>query len=228
MASAGTGDGYLRITEYEPDRSRFPVRGIDVSHHQGAIDWMAVAAADVAFAYVKVSEGGDHRDREFRRNIGEANRLGLPVGAYHFFTFGRPGIDQAQNFIEAAPADALQLPPVVDLEFTGNSAHRPAPDDLRYEIEAFVDLVESRLCRMLVYYASDDFLEVYGTGLPRRPLWRRSIGREPDNSDWTIWQYHSAGRIAGIDRDVDLDVLSVSLNELLALGDRRGPPAKPG
>ncbi|MCP4386368.1 MAG: lysozyme, partial [Hyphomicrobiales bacterium] len=77
------GAVYLYIRHYEPDRARFPVRGIDVSHHQGTIDWDAVVNDDIAFAWVKVSEGGDHRDREFERNIAEANRVGLPVGIYH-------------------------------------------------------------------------------------------------------------------------------------------------
>ena len=45
--------------KYEPDPSRYPMRGIDVSHHQGAIDWRAVARDDVAFAYIKASEGRD-------------------------------------------------------------------------------------------------------------------------------------------------------------------------
>lgn len=212
------GGLYLHFREFEPDRSRFPLRGIDVSHHQGAIDWAAVAAADVAFAYIKASEGGDHRDREFQRNITEANRFGLPVGAYHFFTFCRPGTDQARNFIEAVSTGVMQLPPVVDIEFAGNCDRRPSADELGREVAVFLDMVESRLGSKLVYYAPDDLLEAYGEALPSRPLWRRSVFHEPELSNWTIWQYHPAGRVAGIDGDVDLNVLSISLDELVALG----------
>ena len=107
----------LYLRGYEPDRTRFPVRGIDVSHHQGTIDWAAVVGDDVAFAYLKASEGGDYRDREFQRNLAEVNRLGLPAGAYHFFTFCRSEVDQAQNFIEAVSAGIAQLPPVVDIVY---------------------------------------------------------------------------------------------------------------
>ena len=60
--------GWRAFRGWEPDPDRYPVRGIDVSHHQGAIDWTAVAADDVAFAYLKASEGGDHRDRRFAAN----------------------------------------------------------------------------------------------------------------------------------------------------------------
>ena len=212
------GGLYLHFREFEPDRSRFPLRGIDVSHHQGSIDWAAVAAADVAFAYIKASEGGDHRDREFQRNITEANRFGLPVGAYHFFTFCRPGIDQARNFIEAVSTGVMQLPPVVDIEFAGNCDRRPSADELGREVAIFLDMVESRFGSKLVYYAPDDLLEAYGEALPSRPLWRRSVFHEPELSNWTIWQYHPTGHVAGIDGDVDLNVLSISLDELVALG----------
>jgi lysozyme len=222
IAIIGLGGLYLYLgeyeREYEPDRTRFPVRGIDVSHHQGTIDWTAVAADDVAFAYVKVSEGGDHRDRESRRNIAEANRLGLPVGAYHFFTFCRPGADQATNFLDALAGSATQLPPMVDLEFEGNCERRPTPAEMRRDVEIFLSMVESGRGDGAIYYVPDSFLAIYGEALPPRPLWRRSIMREPDRLDWAIWQYHPAGRVAGIDGDVDLNVLAGGLDDLTALG----------
>jgi lysozyme len=216
----------LNFREYEPDRSRFPLRGIDVSHHQGPIDWSAVVGDDVAFAYIKASEGGDHRDREFRRNIADANRLGLPVGAYHFFTFCRPGTDQARNFIEAVSAAVMQLPPVVDIEFTGNCDHRPSTDELGHEIAIFLEMVEGGLGSKVAYYVPDDLLDAYGEALPSRLLWRRSIFQEPEQSDWTIWQYNPAGRVAGINGGVDLDVISIGLDELMALGKPSGRPAE--
>lgn len=211
-----------------PDRSRYPVRGIDVSHHQGAIDWEKVVADDVAFAYVKVSEGGDHRDREFVRNISEANRLGLPVGAYHFFTFCRPPADQAQNFIDALALGDTQLPPMVDLEFHGNCDRRPSPEEMGQEVTTFLDMVESRIGRTLIYYTPDSFLEAYGEVLPPRRLWRRSIQRTPEQSDWTIWQYRATGRVAGIDGDVDLNVLSVALEDLTKADGRGARETKAG
>jgi lysozyme len=223
---AAVGGLCLYMREYEPDRTRFPVRGIDVSHHQGTIDWAAVAGDDVAFAYIKASEGCDHRDHEFQRNIAEANRLELPIGAYHFFTFCRPGSDQARNFIEAVSAGVMQLPPVVDIEFAGNCDRRPSPDELGREIATFLDMVEGRLGLKLAYYVPDDLLEAYGEALPSRRLWRRSVFQEPERSDWTIWQYHPAGRVAGIDGDVDLNVISISLDELVALGEPSTPSAE--
>jgi lysozyme len=215
VAAVGIGGAYLYVREYEPDRSRFPIRGIDVSHHQGTIDWPKVVVDDVAFAYLKASEGGDHRDREFVRNLAEVKQIGLPVGAYHFFTFCRPAADQAKNFVDAVPPGATKLPPVVDLEFYGNCERRPSKEELGRELETFLGMVETRFDRAAIYYVTDEFLDAYGDAIPRRPIWIRSIMREPGEGGWVIWQYHPAGRVAGIEGDVDLNVLSGSLDQLI-------------
>jgi lysozyme len=200
----GAWQGFLR---FEPDRGRYPVRGIDVSHHQGLIDWRAVAADDVAFAYLKASEGGDHRDSEFSRNWQAAREAGLAVGAYHYFTLCRTGADQARNFLAATPEAADALPPVVDLEFGGNCGERPDGAALKRELEAFLAPVEQRAGRPAILYMTDEFRRAYGGVLPDRPQWRRSIVLKPSGGPvWTIWQFHNRGRVAGIQGPVDLNV----------------------
>ncbi|HEX2267270.1 MAG TPA: GH25 family lysozyme [Actinomycetota bacterium] len=94
--------------------------GIDVSHHQGTIDWRRVAADNISFAYIKASEGTDHRDRRFDVNWSRAGEAGIERGAYHFFTLCSPGDGQARNFLDALPPDGDALPPAVDLEIAGN------------------------------------------------------------------------------------------------------------
>ena len=90
---------------YSPDRTIHSLRGIDVSHHQGVVDWGRVAKSDVAFAILKATEGGDYVDETFARNLAGAQAAGLVVGAYHFFTFCRPGAEQAANFLKVVPRD---------------------------------------------------------------------------------------------------------------------------
>src|SRR5437016_13909496 len=87
-----------RLGFNHPSLSRYPVRGIDVSHHQGPIDWDAVASDGVTFAYIKASEGGDYQDRRFKENWLGARHAGVLAGAYHFFTFCKDGAAQAENF----------------------------------------------------------------------------------------------------------------------------------
>ncbi|MCE3288392.1 MAG: glycosyl hydrolase 25 family protein [Caulobacter sp.] len=215
--------GWRAFRSWEPDPDRYPVRGIDVSHHQGAIDWTAVAADDVAFAYLKASEGGDHRDRRFAANWRAARAAGLKVGAYHFFTFCRPGADQARNFLAAVPAHPDSLPPAVDLEFGGNCGTAPSDADLRRELDAFLSLVEARYGRQAVLYVTPDFHRAYGGALPRRPLWKRKIVMPPfGGRPWTFWQFHNRGEVAGVSGPVDLNVFAGDAAAFQAFAGRRG------
>jgi lysozyme len=192
---------------FRPDRDRYPIRGIDVSHHQGVIDWKKVAGDDVAFAYLKATEGGDFRDRAFVRNWRDARGAGISVGAYHFFTFCRPGTDQAANFLAVVPVEADALPPAVDLEFGGNCGRTPDAATMRRELDAFLAPVERAYGKPALLYVTPEFLDAYSKQLPTRALWRRSILRKPDDAaPWRIWQYHNRGRVDGIAGPVDLNV----------------------
>ena len=198
---------WLWFRGYRTDPDRYPIHGIDVSHHQGAIDWTKVADDDVAFAYLKATEGGDHRDREFARNWREARAAGVAIGAYHFFTFCRPGADQAANFIAVVPGAPDTLPPAVDLEFGGNCGRVPAAAAMRRELDAFLAPVERAAGKRAILYVTPEFFAAYRDHLPARGLWRRSILRLPDASaPWRLWQYHNRGRVDGISGPVDLNV----------------------
>ena len=67
--------------------------GIDVSHHQNAIDWTQVAASGVRFAIAKASEGTAYIDPLFSTNRAEAMAAGIVFGAYHF---ARPDLHPVQ------------------------------------------------------------------------------------------------------------------------------------
>ena len=66
---------------------RYDIHGIDISHHQGKISWDEIDTSYVKFVYIKATEGSDFQDSLFSFNRNEATRRGIPVGAYHFFTF---------------------------------------------------------------------------------------------------------------------------------------------
>jgi lysozyme len=202
---------------FSPDRSAYPVRGIDVSHHQKEIDWQRVAADDVSFAIIKATEGGDHVDRLFAVNLREARKAGLAVGAYHFFTFCRPGADQARNFIATVPRDEALLPPAVDIEFGGNCPRRPTVEELKTELAAFLSPVEAAFGKEAVIYVIGDAANVYADALPQRGRWVRSLAQHPGHNDWTYWQYHNNGQVDGIVGPVDLNALQGEPSKLQAL-----------
>lgn len=181
--------------------------GIDVSAHQGRIDWERVAADDVEFAYVKATEGGDFVDERFTTNWAGAALAGLDRGAYHFFTLCTPGDVQARHFVAVAPPDSGALPPAVDLELAGNCSARPPEDAVTAELARFLGLVEASSGEEAVLYVGADWKERYPATVDGgRPLWLRRFLLRP-SEDWSIWQLHGRARVDGIEGGVDLDVM---------------------
>jgi lysozyme len=209
MAAALGFSGAWWFRHYQPDRTRYPLRGIDVSHHQGPIDWQAVARDDVTFAYLKATEGADHQDTLFAENWRAARKAGLAVGAYHYFTLCRSGAAQAANYLRTVPQAKDALPAAVDLEFGGNCGERPSGAAVRRNLDAFLRAVEARDGRPAVLYLTPEFFSVYGANMPKRDLWRRSVFRRPGaDAQWTLWQYHNRGKVAGVSGPVDLNVFA--------------------
>jgi lysozyme len=200
--------GYAGYPYVETARLWHSVIGIDVSHHQGVIDWPRVAQAGVQFAYIKATEGGDFADKRFRENWKGAETAGIPRGAYHFFTQCRSGEEQARNFISVVPRDPVALPPALDAEHMGSCRDAKARFDPVAEIEAFLRIVEAHFgCRPLVYTTPEferSFLREW-----RSPaaFWVRSVYLPPfyKRDRWVFWQYHNAGRRDGISGAVDLN-----------------------
>jgi lysozyme len=194
-----------------PSPERFRVLGIDVSHHQGAIDWRAVAAGGVAFAYIKSSEGGDFVDTRFEENWAASAEAGVPRGAYHFFTFCTPGAAQAENFLRVAPPTTDALAPVADVEFVGNCKGHGDLGRVREELRVFLARVEEAWGRAPILYLTSDSLErVIGDDLTGYRIWIRSVFTEPPLDSyrgWLLWQFSDNARIAGIEGPVDRNAL---------------------
>ncbi len=195
--------------------SRYAVHGIDVSRHNGAIDWKAVAAAGVHFAWLKASEGGDVRDPRFTLNAIGAEAAHLRSGPYHFFTFCRGGAEQAENFLGAISGTRRSLPIAVDVEFVGNCRQPPAPQVIREQLNVWLEKVESETGARVVVYSTPDAVTALLPGIGR-PLWVRSIAREP-GEPWRFWQFDPSGRVPGIEGPVDLDVFRGAPDELESL-----------
>ncbi len=193
-----------------PDRDTYPVRGVDVSYHKGDIDWQAVAHDDVQFAYLKATEGDDFKDSKFQENWKAANAAGLWVGAYHFYSLRFSGEVQAKNFIDSVPVQKESLPPVVDLEYGGNSKERPSKEDFQKELSIYLDIVRMHYQQEPILYVTKDFYRDYlYPEFKGSPLWVRDLFGEPDDelASWKIWQYKNRGHVDGIGGYVDLNVM---------------------
>lgn len=198
-----------------PSHARFPVRGIDVSHHQAAIDWERVRASGQSFAFIKASEGADFRDTRFSDNWQRARAAGLATGAYHFFTFCSPGHAQADNFLAAAPAGEHALPPSIDIEFTGNCTGWDSVASIQRELRVLVERIEAESGRRPLLYTTEDVAkELIPPALYAHPYWIRSLWGEPRvEVRWLFWQHSATGDVPGIGGDVDLNVFSGSTSD---------------
>ena len=108
--------------------SHYSVHGIDVSKYQGDIDWLGCATPASASPSSRRPRAATMPTSGSRR-IGAAQAAGLPRGAYHYYYFCRPALEQAAWFIEHVPRDPSALPPVLDLEWTHKSKTCPFRPD---------------------------------------------------------------------------------------------------
>lgn len=203
-------DGWLRFNT--PSETMYPVRGIDVSHHQGVIDWQKVRAAGFSFAYIKASEGGDFTDPQFAANWRGAKAAGIARGAYHLFTLCTPVTPQIDNFVNTV-YEVGELPPVLDLEFGGNCASPPAVADVKSMLDEVVPMATKRFGEPPIFYTTYEFRDAYlcptcvNGSLPL--LWIRDVIWKPrltNAEPWVFWQHHNRARVDGIEGPVDLDV----------------------
>jgi GH25 family lysozyme M1 (1,4-beta-N-acetylmuramidase) len=196
----------------------YPVFGIDVSSHQGWIDWSWVASSGAKFAYAKATEGTGFLDPYFNYNYHAAKRNGLYAGAYHF---ARPDVSggraQANYFLDRAQFanDGRTLPPMLDIEWpwTGSSAPFPCYARSRWQlgnwIADFVARVRERTGRPTMIYSNINWWNPCVGDNPSfgdHPLFIARYAGNPGSlmagwRDWTLWQYSSSGRLPG-DQDV--------------------------
>ena len=204
-----------------PNVSAYLVRGMDISHYQGAIDWSKVSTDGLSFVYMKATEGSDGVDDRFADNWKGAASTGLKRGAYHFYNFCKGGAVQAAQFIKTVPADVDALPPTIDLEESGDCKKMPAKAAFRKDLAAFTAKIKAAYGHSPILYVNYSIYALYFQGEnDSYKLWIADIKHEapvlPDNASWTMWQYDWHGQAKGVG-EVDLDVFNGTPEMLAAL-----------
>lgn len=158
------------------------IQGIDVSKHQGDVDWKKVHEAGFRFGIVKATEGADYTDPQFKNNWAKLLELDGEFyrGAYHFArpdlrTGKRGGEVEGRNFatvlMSVGGYDSGCLPPALDFEKYSPSDH---VENIPW-IEGFLDVVEDMLGRECMIYTGAN-------------IWRYEVGNTPKFSDYALWQ----------------------------------------
>lgn len=197
-----------------------PVHGVDVSRWQGNIDWPRLRSQGANFAYIKATDGGDHLDPMFRTNWNRAKEAGVKRGAYHFFYWCRVASEQADWFIRNVPRDPDALPPVIDVEYNGESSCRfkLSPEKAREKMQVFMDRLEQHYGKRPVIYTAPDFYKDNLRGhFLDYPFWLRSVAAHPSKvypgRKWVFWQYSGSGLSQGVNGKIDLNVFYGSVND---------------
>lgn len=203
----------------EPDPGRYPVRGIDISSHNGSIDFDSVARQGFRFAYIKASEGVAHRDARFKANVEGARRAGMDAGAYHFFRFDSDGLSQARNFLAAVDSVNINLPLAIDVEEFVNASQVPT-SLIRTNLMQMAAELRNNGYRVLIYTNKNGYNRFWDKDYNDAELWICSFSDPPIVADWRLWQHSHIGQAQGIAGEVDLDTFNGSEEDYYRWRDR--------
>lgn len=188
---------------------------IDVSQHQGVIDWQRVASKGVLGAYVRATMGVAGFDARLIDNAWAGDYL--PTGFYHLLRPEHEGAQQAQHFLDALLLYQLPtLPYAVDVELDGSDVQKPqTPERIAHVLRDFILKMEQITGAKPVIYTGAWFWNPKVGGqhdalFAQCPLWIAEYGtdspRLPRGFE-TYWlhQYTSSGTIDGITGRVDMN-----------------------
>ena len=196
----------------------YSVYGIDISHHQGKIDWEKLERENpkenpIRFVYMKACEGKDHKDTQFDTNWKMAKEHGFTRGAYHYFSPYSTGLEQAAMFIKTVKIEKGDLAPVIDVE------EKPKDRALfMQELKIFIAELEQHYGIKPIIYSGKKYKERYlnNKHFDRFPTWiaHYYVDTLEVNQRWTFWQCSDRGRLPGISRNVDINIFNGTANNL--------------
>lgn len=207
----------------------YEIHGIDISHHQGEIDWEMlrnngmINRYPVRFVMIKATEGASNIDRRFEENFYQAREYGFVRGAYHFWSTTSSGRAQAEFFLSNVQLEEGDLPPVLDVE---HKSKEQTPEEFKESVLTWLRIVERHYgVKPIIYtyykfkmaYLSDSVFDAY-------PYWiaHYYVDKVEYKGKWKFWQHTDCGRLPGIKGYVDFDIYNGSYYDLrqLTIGSR--------
>jgi lysozyme len=178
--------------------------GIDISHHNGDINWNEVTKSKhpIKYVFIKATEGEKLVDRRFHHNWEKVTKNGYVKGAYHFY---RPDINSTNQFNLFSSTVKLEkgdLLPVLDVE----KSSKLGRDNLIKGIRNWVNLCEQKYgAKPIIYTGRKFYLEFLKDDFSECPLWIASYSNENSigNINWDLHQFTEKVIIKGIPENVD-------------------------
>ena len=176
-------------------------KGIDVSHHQGTINWQQVAISSIEWASVKATEGTTFVDPMFHKNVRDALEEGLEVLPYHFAHHRNDPDEEAMHFLHVIGSFAGQS---VVLDWEWRLGEIDSQDQAKW-----INQFATHFPNMIIYCSR--YPARWLDKLVQYPFWIAA----PRNTGWPTlernevmgWQYNWKGQVPGIHGPVDLDYI---------------------
>ena len=193
------------------------ILGIDVSEHNGALDWAKIKASGVQFAIIRTGYGTTHVDKFFAKNMEGARAQGIPVGVYHFsYALDPKGAQKEGEFVRTILAPfrgEIFLPVFYDFEYDSVAYGKKqgvtlGKESFNSHAVAFCETVRAAGYTPGVYYNLDyarRFVDKSRVG--QYVQWFAQYASSPGISDYAIWQYSSSHTIPGIPGKFDVNLL---------------------
>ncbi len=181
------------------NKEKYPVFGVDVSNYQGKINWKTLESQGVEFAFIKATEGSSHVDESVEENLKNAAETDIKISCYHFFSFDSAGETQAENFIKNVPAESIDMPPVIDIEYYADKQqNKPTQEETEKILVPLIEKLEEYYgVKPIIYSTLPVYMRYVMKNYSDCPLWIRSVNFEPDLLEWKFWQYDSSGKLEG-------------------------------
>lgn len=207
--------------------------GIDVSEHQGSIDWTAVASDGIGFAFIRIgnrgaTEGAIYLDERYNENVNGASEAGILVGVYFFSqAVTAEEAREEADFVLAMLGDTeLAYPIVYDHEPVSGIEGRAdgfSRTQMTENALAFCTRISEAGFEPMIYGNKRDMARFDLSRLEGIDVWFAEYGAPTPSGrfDFTIWQYANDGTVAGVSAAVDLNILFIS-------DEQRTSPAQTG
>lgn len=188
--------------------------GIDVSNHQGDIDWETVKNSGVEFVFIRIGFGHNREakimeDEKFRQNLEGARNAGLKVGLY-FYSYATEiweAEEQANWIVKTLNGNKIDLPIVFDYEtWKSFPTYNINIVDLNKVAKRFLDILHDNGYEGM-NYSSKYYLNTIWN-ISEYPTWlAHYVSKTNYDKDFKVWQFSNTGEVPGINGFVDLDVL---------------------
>ena len=201
--------------------------GIDVSEHNGSVDWNKVKADGIDFVFLRIgyrgygTEGTLQEDANFEENYKNARKAGLKIGVYFFSQAVNEteAKEEADFVLKKLDGRTLDLPVTYDVEnITEDDARTDnvSGEQFTSNIQAFsLEIANAGYTPMLYVNLQWELFVLNMSSLENLPIWYSSYEATPSSTyRFDYWQYSNMGKVDGIDGDVDMNIALTPVNSV--------------